>query len=81
MNLTLLFSVGGMYEEIEREMNLVDFGFRLPSALKQSLNFEEFEKLLSNILHVSATPGNMNLKTQGEFVEQLIRPMAFLIRH
>ena len=73
--------VGGMYRgDRARKMNLVDFGFRLPSALdNEPLNFEEFEKLLSNILYVSATPGEYELKkTQGEFAEQLIRPTGLL---
>ena len=67
--------VGGMYRgDRARKMNLVDFGFRLPSALdNRPLNFQEFESKISSQLFVSATPGNYELeKTQGEFVEQII---------
>ena len=73
--------VGGMYRgDRARKMNLVDFGFRLPSALdNRPLNFEEFEKKLDKVLYVSATPGNYELeKTKGEFSEQLIRPTGLL---
>ncbi len=73
--------VGGMYRgDRARKMNLVDFGFRLPSALdNRPLNFEEFEKKLNKILYVSATPGDYELEqTSGEFVEQLIRPTGLL---
>ncbi len=73
--------VGGMYRgDRARKMNLVEFGFRLPSALdNRPLNFEEFEKKLDKVLFVSATPGNYELeKTRGEFSEQLIRPTGLL---
>ena len=73
--------VGGMYRgDRARKMNLVDFGFRLPSALdNRPLNFEEFENKLDKVLYVSATPGNYELeKTQGEFSEQLIIPTGLL---
>ena len=73
--------VGGMYRgDRARKMNLVEFGFRLPSALdNRPLNFEEFEKKLDKVLYVSATPGNYELEqTRGEFVEQLIRPTGLL---
>ena len=73
--------VGGMYRgDRARKMNLVNFGFRLPSALdNRPLNFEEFESKISNQLFVSATPGNYELdKTKGEFVEQIIRPTGLL---
>ena len=73
--------VGGMYRgDRARKMNLVEFGFRLPSALdNRPLNFEEFESKISRQLFVSATPGNYELeKTAGEFVEQIIRPTGLL---
>ena len=62
--------VGGMYRgDRARKMNLVDFGFRLPSALdNRPLNFEEFENLLSKILYVSATPGEYELKKNSRRV-------------
>jgi excinuclease ABC subunit B len=63
-----------------RKMNLVNYGFRLPSALdNRPLNFEEFEKRYDQVLFVSATPANYELeKTGGEFVEQIIRPTGLL---
>lgn len=73
--------VGGMYRgDRARKENLVEYGFRLPSALdNRPLKFEEFTKKLDKILYVSATPGNYELeRTQGEFVEQIIRPTGLL---
>lgn len=73
--------VGGMYRgDRARKENLVNFGFRLPSALdNRPLKFDEFEDKLDKILYVSATPGNFELeKTQGEYVEQIIRPTGLL---
>jgi excinuclease ABC subunit B len=73
--------VGGMYRgDRARKQNLVDFGFRLPSALdNRPLKFEEFEQKLDQVMYVSATPGDYELKrTQGEFVEQIIRPTGLL---
>ena len=73
--------VGGMYRgDRARKENLVNFGFRLPSALdNRPLNFEEFESKYSKVMFVSATPGNYELgKTGGEFVEQIIRPTGLL---
>tara|TARA_Y100000590_G_scaffold430125_1_gene543422 strand:- start:7054 stop:9186 length:2133 start_codon:yes stop_codon:yes gene_type:complete len=73
--------IGGMYRgDRARKMNLVEHGFRLPSALdNRPLNFEEFENLLDKVLYVSATPGNYELEqTKGEFVEQVIRPTGLL---
>jgi excinuclease ABC subunit B len=63
-----------------RKQTLVDFGFRLPSALdNRPLQFEEYEKLVTQCVFVSATPGEHELqKTQGVFVEQLIRPTGLL---
>lgn len=73
--------IGGMYRgDRARKMNLVEHGFRLPSALdNRPLNFEEWEKGLFQTLYVSATPGDYELKkTEGEFVEQLVRPTGLL---
>ncbi|MBH47725.1 MAG: excinuclease ABC subunit B [Halobacteriovorax sp.] len=73
--------VGGMYRgDRARKENLVNFGFRLPSALdNRPLNFEEFESKYSKVMFVSATPGNYELeKTGGEFIEQIIRPTGLL---
>ncbi len=63
-----------------RKTNLVNFGFRLPSALdNRPLNFEEFETLINQVVFVSATPGDYELEqTDGVFVEQLIRPTGLV---
>jgi len=73
--------VGGMYAgDRSRKMTLVEHGFRLPSALdNRPLNFLEFEERYKSVLFVSATPGDYELeKTNGEFVEQVIRPTGLL---
>ena len=73
--------VGGMYEgDRSRKQNLVDFGFRLPSALdNRPLKFPEFEKLINQTVYVSATPGPYEMeKTGGKVVEQIIRPTGLL---
>jgi excinuclease ABC subunit B len=73
--------VGGMYKgDRARKQNLVDFGFRLPSALdNRPLQFDEFEQRLDQVLFVSATPANYELEhTHGEYVEQIIRPTGLL---
>lgn len=73
--------VGGMYKgDRARKMNLVEYGFRLPSALdNRPLNFPEFEKKLDQVLFVSATPANYELEmTNGEYAEQIIRPTGLL---
>ncbi len=73
--------VGGMYKgDRARKQNLVDYGFRLPSALdNRPLNFAEFETKLDQVLFVSATPANYELeKTHGEYAEQIIRPTGLL---
>lgn len=73
--------VGGMYEgDRSRKQNLVDFGFRLPSALdNRPLKFNEFENLINQTVYVSATPGPYEMKkTHGELVEQIIRPTGLL---
>ena len=63
-----------------RKENLVEYGFRLPSALdNRPLKFDEFEALSNQIIYVSATPGDYELsKTEGEVVEQIIRPTGLL---
>ena len=73
--------VGGMYAgDRSRKQDLVDFGFRLPSALdNRPLKFDEFEKLINQTIYVSATPGPYEMeKTKGELVEQIIRPTGLL---
>jgi excinuclease ABC subunit B len=73
--------VGGMYRgDRSRKENLVNYGFRLPSALdNRPLKFSEFEMRQDLTLYVSATPGKYELeKTHGEFVEQIIRPTGLL---
>ena len=64
----------------KRKMNLVNFGFRLPSAMdNRPLNFTEFEALTNQIIYVSATPGDYELEqTGGELVEQIIRPTGII---
>lgn len=63
-----------------RKLSLVDYGFRLPAALdNRPLNFNEFEKMAPQTIYVSATPGDYELeKTEGVFVEQVIRPTGLL---
>lgn len=63
-----------------RKLSLVNFGFRLPSAMdNRPLNFTEFETLINQIIYVSATPGNYELEeTEGTIVEQLIRPTGLI---
>ena len=63
-----------------RKMALVEYGFRLPSAMdNRPLNFDEFETLTNQIIYVSATPGDYELKqTEGVVVEQVIRPTGLL---
>lgn len=63
-----------------RKVNLVDYGFRLPSALdNRPLNFDEFESLINQVIYVSATPAAYELaKTEGVVVEQIIRPTGLL---
>lgn len=73
--------VRGMYNgDHARKQSLVDYGFRLPSALdNRPLRFEEFEKMYKQAIFVSATPGDYELsKTNGEVVEQIIRPTGLL---
>ena len=63
-----------------RKQTLVDYGFRLPSALdNRPLKFDEFEKKINKVVYVSATPGDYELeKTNNEVVEQIIRPTGLL---
>ncbi|MCF1751319.1 excinuclease ABC subunit UvrB [Mariniradius sediminis] len=63
-----------------RKVNLVEYGFRLPSALdNRPLNFDEFESLINQVIYVSATPADFELaKTEGVVVEQIIRPTGLL---
>jgi excinuclease ABC subunit B len=63
-----------------RKVNLVDYGFRLPSALdNRPLTFNEFESIVSNVIYVSATPSEYELrKSEGIVVEQIIRPTGLL---
>ena len=63
-----------------RKLNLVNYGFRLPSALdNRPLNFDEFESVVNQVVYVSATPGDFELeKTEGVVVEQIVRPTGLL---
>lgn len=73
--------IGGMYRgDRARKMNLVEHGFRLPSALdNRPLNFQEFETMMDKVVYVSATPGPYELqKSQGMIVEQIIRPTGLV---
>jgi excinuclease ABC subunit B len=73
--------IGGMYRgDRSRKETLVEYGFRLPSALdNRPLNFQEFEALIRNIVYVSATPGDYELRAAGGVVvEQLIRPTGLM---
>lgn len=73
--------VRGMYNgDRARKMNLVEYGFRLPSALdNRPLKFDEFEKKINQVIYVSATPGDYELeKVNNHYVEQIIRPTGLL---
>ncbi len=72
--------VRGMYEgDRSRKMNLVEHGFRLPSALdNRPLYFEEFQGIIRNAVFVSATPGDFELEVSEQIVEQVIRPTGLL---
>ncbi len=73
--------VRGMYNgDRMRKQTLVDYGFRLPSALdNRPLTFKEFEDHINQAIYVSATPGDYELeKTNGKYVEQIIRPTGLL---
>jgi excinuclease ABC subunit B len=73
--------IGGMYEgDYSRKRTLVEYGFRLPSAVdNRPLKFEEFERCLNQVVYVSATPGPYELKQAGEdVIEQIIRPTGLM---
>ena len=73
--------VRGMYNgDRARKMNLVDYGFRLPSAIdNRPLKFDEFEKKINQAIYVSATPGDYELElVHDKYVEQIIRPTGLL---
>ncbi len=73
--------IGGMYEgDMARKQTLIDYGFRLPSALdNRPLTFKEFEQRIYQAIYISATPGNYELdKTHGKIVEQVIRPTGLM---
>ena len=72
--------VGGMYKgDRSRKENLVDYGFRLPSALdNRPLKFEEFEGLMPQTVFVSATPAKYEAEHSGQVVEQLVRPTGLV---
>ena len=72
--------IGAMYEgDRSRKQNLIDFGFRLPSALdNRPLKFAEFEKKLNQVIYVTATPRKEEIKQSTQIVEQVIRPTGLL---
>ena len=73
--------IGAMYEgDMSRKRTLVDHGFRLPSAMdNRPLRWEEFRERIGQTVYLSATPGPFELgQTQGEFVEQVIRPTGLI---
>lgn len=73
--------ISGMYGgDRSRKLNLVDYGFRIPSALdNRPLNFQEFENLIGQTIFVSATPSKYELeKTEGVVIEQVVRPTGLL---
>jgi excinuclease ABC subunit B len=73
--------IGAMYGgDRSRKINLVDYGFRLPSALdNRPLNFNEYQGLVGQTVYVSATPGNYEMEqTEGVVVEQVVRPTGLL---
>lgn len=76
--------VRGMYNgDRSRKLNLVEYGFRLPSALdNRPLQFNEFESVINQVIYTSATPGDYELdKTGGVVVEQIIRPTGLVDPH
>ncbi len=72
--------VGGMYEgDRSRKQNLVNYGFRLPSALdNRPLVYDEFDKMITQRIYVSATPRELEYRTSSQVVEQVIRPTGLL---
>ncbi|MEP7299541.1 MAG: excinuclease ABC subunit UvrB, partial [Burkholderiales bacterium] len=76
----LIGQFGGMYNgDKARKTTLVEYGFRLPSALdNRPLKFEEFEKKMRQVMYVSATPAAYEQRTAGQVVEQLVRPTGLV---
>jgi len=76
----LIGQLGGMYNgDRARKTTLVEYGFRLPSALdNRPLKFEEFEKKMRQVVFVSATPADFEKKNAGQVVEQLVRPTGLI---
>ncbi|MCE2988633.1 MAG: excinuclease ABC subunit UvrB [Nitrosomonadaceae bacterium] len=72
--------VGGLYKgDRARKENLVDYGFRLPSAMdNRPLRFDEFESMMRQTVFVSATPSDYEAKHQGQVVEQVVRPTGLV---
>lgn len=72
--------IGGMYKgDRARKENLVDYGFRLPSALdNRPLRFDEFERMMPQTFFVSATPGDYEAQHAGQVVEQVVRPTGLV---
>jgi excinuclease ABC subunit B len=72
--------IRGMYNgDLSRKQNLVDYGFRLPSAIdNRPLKFHEFEKYMKHVIYTSATPGPYEQKVSQQIVEQLLRPTGLL---
>ena len=72
--------IRGMYAgDQSRKQTLVDFGFRLPSAKdNRPLNYPEFTKKINQVVYVSATPGDLELKESEQIVEQIVRPTGLL---
>lgn len=70
----------GMYAgDRSRKKSLVEFGFRLPSALdNRPLNFEEVERYFKDVIYISATPGEYELRNSDQIVEQIIRPTGLI---
>ncbi|QLI80743.1 excinuclease ABC subunit UvrB [Chitinibacter fontanus] len=76
----MIGQVGAMYKgDRSRKENLVDYGFRLPSAMdNRPLKFEEFERLMPQTIFVSATPADYEAQHQGQVVEQVVRPTGLV---
>ncbi len=76
----LIGQLGGMYNgDRARKTTLVEYGFRLPSALdNRPLRFEEFETKMRQVMYVSATPAAYEQKTSGQVVEQVVRPTGLI---
>ena len=72
--------IRGMYNgDLSRKQNLVDYGFRLPSAIdNRPLKFHEFEKYMKHVIYTSATPGPYEQRVSQQVVEQLLRPTGLL---